>query len=344
MNTQPNATTQWLHFSNTSIKITSGTIEEYRPIETDSKDTVIQHDFKLEREPFTVFTDKLTGKPNIRIHRTDDIFLNFLIQASRIYWREELGLRIQTLSRAEQEDYSTRHKFNIEGPLLTDHEIADQKTNLINKLYTIGYMMHHYKDPQKPWSVLATPHNVPAPSELVGGGGQSIVFNQALQCVTKGRFYINGRNPNFDKSLFLFDGIKDTDQYVLIDDAHAHFNLTGMFEMMTGNLKIYQKFKSPIVVPFSESPKLCVTTGYRNNNLDPSVARRILHTTFSDYYHGDFEGSAFERSYKPVDDFGKILFEDFSTKEWNSFFNTMIYALRFYLGSTIKHNPSNPKP
>lgn len=74
-------------------------------------------------------------------------------------------------------------------------------------------------------------------------------------------------------------------------------------------------------------------------NVDPSTARRLLITVFSDWYHG-----LNEEEYKQVrrvsDDFdGKNLFTDFDWKQWNYYYNLCAQALQFYLFWDEKINP-----
>lgn len=55
----------------------------------------------------------------------------------------------------EAEKYKAAHRFDIAGESLTAEEIDEQKRNLINKIFTFGYMLHQYKSPSRAWAPMA---------------------------------------------------------------------------------------------------------------------------------------------------------------------------------------------
>ena len=74
----------------------------------------------------------------------------------------------------EAESYREKHKFDIEGEGLTAEEVAEQKRNLINKIFTIGYMLHRYKSPSRAWAPQAMDNKIGEDGECNGRFGQII--------------------------------------------------------------------------------------------------------------------------------------------------------------------------
>ena len=87
---------------------------------------------------------------DIRINAVPSNFFGYVINSSRVYWRKELEYNFDDKSVGEAESYREKHKFDIEGEGLTAEEVAEQKRNLINKIFTIGYMLHRYKSLRVP--------------------------------------------------------------------------------------------------------------------------------------------------------------------------------------------------
>ncbi|KKO90593.1 hypothetical protein AAW12_16080 [Sphingobacterium sp. Ag1] len=334
---------QFYMFPNTTLRITAAGIEQYNPGSVKRfiwKEDVIEHHFKLNKEePFTIWMDDNTGQYDIRINTKDDLFLNYLIQTSRIHWRTELETRLQNLSPAEREEYKKENKFNIAGPLLTPEEITEQKLHLINKIFAIGYMMHRFKDPDKPWCIFGMDNKINEDGGSYGGSGKSIALNIALSKVMRKRFYIGGRNPKITENQFIYHGLTEYHRYVCIDDAHEYLNFHFFFDVITGSLTVNPKNTAPYEIPYAKVAKFCISSNYTLRDIDPSVERRILYTVFSDYYHNKGERDDYNEIRKPSHDFGKNLFDDFTREEWNAFYNTMMYCVRFYLTVAEKLDP-----
>lgn len=293
----------------------------------------------MESPPFEIFVDNNTGLYDIKIHLQDCLFLNYLIQTSRVHWRTELEQRIEDLPLADREVYRATNKFNIAGPLLKADEIMEQKQHLINKIFSIGYLMHRYKDPRRPWCIFAMDNNISEDGGSFGGSGKSILYNIAIPKVLRKHFYIGGRNPKVTDNQFIYDGLTEYHRYIYIDDASEYLNFHFFFDAITGSLKVNPKNTSPYKIPYEKVGKYAITSNYVLRNIDPSVERRILYTVFSDYYHNKGETTDYLESRGPGDDFGKNLFDDFTREEWNHFYNTMMLSSQFYFTASEKINP-----
>ena len=89
---------------------------------------------------------------DITINPHGSNYFRYLINSSRIYWRKELEQNLADMTREQADEYRAAHRFDIQGDGLTPDEIQEQKQCLINKIFTIGYMMHRFKSPSRPWA------------------------------------------------------------------------------------------------------------------------------------------------------------------------------------------------
>ena len=71
-------------------------------------------------------------------------------------------------SEQERRKYQQAHRFDIMGDSLTDDELKEQQQNLINKIFTFGYMLHHYKSPSRAWAPMAMDNKIGEEGECNG--------------------------------------------------------------------------------------------------------------------------------------------------------------------------------
>jgi len=337
--------TQFMFFLNKTLEITAKGITEHKPGAIDRfiwEDEVYQHRYeKPEVDPFVITKDDL-GTYDIHINNQDCLFLKFLIQTSRVHWRAELEERLPTsdMTPVERDQYLVEHKFDIAGPLCTAEEIEEQKRHLVNKIFTIGYLMHRYKDRSKPWFVFAMDGKFSEDGQSHGGSGKSIIYDMAMRALLKRNFMLSGRNPKLTDDPHKYDGLTEHHRYVFIDDAHEYLRLDVFYTDVTGDIKVNPKGKRPFTIPFEKAGKFSFTSNYTPKNLGPSTERRMIYNSFSDYYHNAGETTDYKESRDPKTEFGKSMFTDFNPIEWNNFYNTAAYCLRFYLSATEKINPA----
>jgi hypothetical protein len=334
---------QMIFFTNKTIRVTKEGVEEFKPGDIACyswEEEVRQHHYeKPKEEPFIITKDEL-GTFDIEVKNKSCLFLQYLVQTSRIHWRDELeGERFQKLSEIDQEKYALENHINIAGHLLTPEQIEEQKRHLVNKLYCMGYLMHRYKDRSKAWFIYAMDAKESTDGQSHGGSGKSIMFDMAMRHLLGRTFQLPGRSPKLAEDAHKYDGLTEHDRYILIDDAHEYLRLDVFYTDVTGDMKVNPKGKKPYIIPFEKSGKLAVTTNYSPKNNGPSTERRTLYTAFSDYYHNKGETTDYLESRDPKTDLGKSLFTEFTRTEWNDFFNTAIYALKFFLSVDEKVTP-----
>lgn len=343
--TSADRNTQYLFFENKTLEITKDEIIEHK-IGTVNKfvwaDQIYPHRIKVDKTPPFEITRNELGEYDIKINDDSCLFLKYLIQTSRSHWRKELEeyLDKSQLTPAEKEQYLLDNKYKIDGPLLSAHEIAEQKMHLINKLFTIGYYLHSYKNSAKGWFAFGMDGKLNEDGQSHGGSGKSIMFGTAMKALTRKYFILAGRDPKINDNPHKYGGLTEHYKYVYIDDAYEYINLGLFYSEVTGDWSVNPKGKPGYVIPFENSPKLAMTSNFTSKNLDPSTERRIIYVVFSDYYHNKGESTDYLEARDPNSEFGKELFKDFTEQEWNSFYNTCINALKFYLSTDEKISPA----
>jgi hypothetical protein len=339
--TDANRETQYLFFLKKVWKINGEGITEYKQGEVDKyvwEDKIIDFEVKKTDAPFIITKDK-SGDLDIEIVEKESWFINYLVNTSRVHWKKDLEESFEGKPQKEADEYFLKNKFNLAGDNLSADEIYEQKLHMINKIFSIGYLLHKYKNYGKPWAVFAMDNKVSDLGESHGGSGKSICYGPGIHPILKRRVYLKGRDPKLTANDFIYHEVNEDTDYILVDDATQYLNFDFFFSEITGSLKVNPKNGSPFEISFDKSPKFVFTSNFALRNVDPSTARRLLITVFSDYYHGLNE-EEYKQVRKVSDDFeGSNLFTDFDWKQWNLYYNFCAYCLQFYLATDEKLNP-----
>jgi len=333
---------QFFFFRNSIWEVTKEKIIEHKKINRYVwEEELIDHKVKRLEPAFTV-TDQPgennERKWNIEISENNkSCFFKFLINASRIYWRKELEYKGDRMTEEEMTEYRKKYKFTIDGPLLSPEEIEEQKHNLVNKIFCLGYLFHHYKAENRPWCIFAMDNKEGRDDESNGGTGKSFCFETPrlfMKSVT-----LPGRNMKYiTDNKHTLENVSEHTRYVLINDADKYTPFSFFFDAITGGITINPKQIKSFFIPFKNSPKFCITSNYTLRNIDPSTARRVLYSVFSDYYHEKTDKNDYLETRMIFNDFNKNLFrEEYSEEEWNADINFLVDCCRFFL-SVVDRN------
>lgn len=328
---------QTFFFTNVAVTVTGKEIklvkrEDYNTSSFVWSDTVINHQFSKSNEaPFTIVREiDDNGESHFRVHinKVDSQLMGYLINSSRLYWRKEMELRFST--QAEREAYAAAHKFDLEGEGLTDEEKEEQQQSFLNKIFAIGYLMHAYKDPSRPWAVYAMDNTIGNEGTRNGGSGKSLLF-KAIQKIIP-TVTVSGKNPKKFEQEHTFMNVKNGTRMVVINDCAKGLDLETFYPQITDDFDVNPKNKSIYTLPFDVSPKMVLTSNYVPQTLDASNMRRMLPVVASDYYHAKSDENDYLEDRSVRDDFGKNLLPPNTTDlEWNADLNFMLRCLRFYL-------------
>lgn len=324
--------TQFLFFKNKTWKVTAKGVEEFRPAEISKsvwEEEVIQHKVRRLKAPFKISYNNEENEYDIEVNNSDSLFFKYLINSSRVHWRQELENRLDTHEDEYREKYRKENEFKIDGDLLEEAERWEQKQHLINKIFSIGYLLHRYKDPSRPWCVFAMDNKISDMGESHGRTGKSLCY-KTMKFFMK-TIILPGRNPNLTNNPHIYDRVTKHTDNVLIDDADQYLKFNFFFEATTGDLTVNPKGTSSYEIPYEDVPKFVITSNYTLRNIDPSTEGRILYSVFSDYYHLQTDEADYREKRQPNDQFGKNLFFDYTEEEWNLDFNFFAECLKFFL-------------
>ena len=208
--------------------------------------------------------------------------------------------------------------------------MEEQQQNLINKIFTMGYMLHHYKSPSRAWAPMAMDNKIGEDDECNGRSGKSFFF-KVLSLLMK-TVKLSGRNPKLMDNPHVFDQVTQHTQMLLVDDCDRYLNTGLFYDNITSDMTVNPKNNQSFTIPFEESPKIAFTTNYVPADFDPSSEARLLYMVFSDYYHQKTEDNDYHESRSIRDDFGKDLYsKTYSEEEWNQDLNFILQCVRFYL-------------
>lgn len=295
------------------------------------EDNVIKHKFKL-LDPLFDIKWKLDDDGNYRfsidIKNKSSKVLCYLINTSRLYWKKEMEDRFET--EAERRKYKLEHQFCINGEGLTDKEIEEQVLNLINKLYTIGYMSYKFKQLSRAFAPMCMDYKIGENNESNGGSGKSVFcsfFKYFMKMVK-----LSGRDPKLMENNHVFEAVNKHTDIVFIDDCHQNMKLSRFYDIITSDMNVNPKHEHSFTLDYMQSPKLIFSTNFVPGDFDPSSERRMIYVNFSDYYHQKTEYNEYRQTRTIADDFGKDLFgHEYTDEEWNADMNLILQCVHFYL-------------
>lgn len=329
---------QFFFFPKFSVEVTGNDLirHEYRTADTGRyvwEDNVIDHNIKFLPDMFRITHPEGCYESedfDIDILSQESNYFKYLINSSRIYWRKELEKELADLPHEEQERYRKENRFNIAGPGLTAAEIQEQKQCLINKIFTIGFMMHRYKSMSRAWAPFVMDNVIGENDQCNGRSGKSFMF-WALSNFTRW-VKLSGRNPKLLENQFVFEQVNKNLGMVVVDDCNEYLPFEQFYDTITSDITINTKNVSAYTLKFLESPKFAFTTNYVPKDFSGSSVGRMLFVVFSDYYHQRTEDNDYLETRQISSDFNKNLFgSNYTEAEWEADINFILQCVRFYL-------------
>lgn len=241
---------------------------------------------------------------SIRLRKYEDL------QAIKKYvWSQHIkGVDISILPKDEvaQSDFS----------VFLYNQSKYKKERLKGLMGVLGYLIHRYKNPSYPKVPIITDEGISFGEE--GGSGKGLLF-KALSYIRKVE-RIDGKkfNPRGD---FAFQRITAETDIIFLDDVKENFDFKYLFSDSTEGVTVNPKGKPEFQLPFEESPKFAISTNYIIEGDSGSFKRRIIELEIYQHYSSKHE---------PVNDFGKLFFLDWTTQEWNQFYNLFFHAVVQY--------------
>lgn len=342
--------TQYFYFRNQYVAVTGKDIVKIDPRKQKEDRyvwdvSIIDRDIRIQPDMFRITRrdESFTSESfDIEILDIKSNYFKYLINSSRIYWRKELETRWDGKNEKERKEYHHAHRFDISGEGLDEDEILEQKRCLISKIFMLGFLLHRYKNPSKPWAPFIMDNIIGENDQCKGGSGKTFMLSALRNFVKTDE--IDGRNPRLTENNFLFERVDKSTHFVLIDDLDERHDIGNFYTYLSSGLVINAKNHNSYALSFAESPKFAFTTNFTPKEFSPSTMRRLLCGVSSDYYHSQSEDSDYLESRPISEDFGgrSLFSEDYTDAEWEADANFLMQCTRFYL--SLAHTPAKIEP
>lgn len=288
-------------------------------------------------------------------------YLKFTIQTCKIHWRAELEERfdyhelmpkerieyaekhnltdevlatLEHVSTLEaQEAYKKKYQFRLDGSLLTETEQAEQTLAFTNRVFLIGYLLHKYKDPTKPWAGYVMDYRISEEGASNGRAGKGLLA-LALKKMLPMHFWQDARDPKMLDDQFLFGGLKKGNDLIHFEDWDEFLNFERLYNILTSSVQVNTKGYQAVTYKYDDYGKILIDTNFGDRYMSGSAKGRKLWSVFGDYYHEDLDHYREVRT--PQTELGRRMFDDWDEAEWNRFYNFMVQCLQFYLSMASK--------
>lgn len=243
----------------------------------------------------------------VKITRDDVMPIDYLDLGGYVWKDHVIDRTFNKCTTSESFDY-VRFIRNICG---------DDSARVRSMESTIGFLMHGYKNRSFCPAVILNDEVI---SDSPNGGTGKGLFMNALSCMKK-LVVIDGKAFTFERS-FAYQLVSADTQILCFDDVKKYFDFERLFSVVTEGLTLEKKNKDAIKIPFSKSPKIAITTNYAIKGSGNSFERRKWELELHQHYSKEFT---------PLDDFGKLMFGDWTDDEWCEFDNYMVGNLQGFL-------------
>ncbi len=287
---------QQRHYSNVQIRITADEIVCGPVIGPVWESRIIKRNFT--RVPI-IKTFEKDAEGNFTIYATEEgencEFLDYIVNSCN-YWQKG---------------------GDDNPPALT----ADQRNKLLrhlaSKMTALGYLLTDYKDPTEAKAIILTDGRISETFKANGRSGKSI-FASSLKYITE-QLYVGGKQLD---TKFMYSTVRTTTRNIFFDDIEPNFPIKRLYTDLTGDMSVNIKQGAIFSIPFSEAPKIVITTNFSISDMDDSTKDRLELLAFSSYYNYD---------YTPEMEFDHKLFDDWDEYQWNLFDNFMAECVMLYL-------------
>lgn len=315
--TKATASSQRFFFRNGWVEVTAeGIVRKSYTSLCDSyvwEESIVGHDYRDMAPMFDVVkTDD--GRFQVKVaDRQPSKFFQFVINTSRLYWR-----------KTDEQQLS-----------LTEAEQAEENLCLLSKLANIGYLLCGYKSESQAWATLCLDSAMgESEDECNGRSGKSFYLKGLGQLLTT--FCIEARVPSVVDNRFLFDGVTDATDLIIVDECHRNLNFDFFFGRITGNFRGEAKGDHPFEIPFAQSPKFAFGTNYTLRKNDPSTMGRVWPQIFSDYYHEKTRQNDYLETRKIRDDFNcDLMGIEYPEQDWQADIAFMLQCVRLFLSLPV---------
>ena len=238
----------------------------------------------------------------------DQIDLLSYIDIDGYIWHEQIIKRNFTRQQSHVNDFED-----------FVHKVSNKDKDRIKAMEsTLGYLIHTFKDKTDQKAIIFNDQEID--DNPNGGSGKSLMLT-AIGNIRK-IIKIDGKAYNPSKNDFVYQRVNLDTQVLAFDDVRKHFDFEQLFSLITEGIPVNRKNKDEIYIPFERSPKIVITTNYVISGAGTSHDRRRHEIEFFQYFNS-------QRN--PQDEYGRLLFDEWTASEWTAFDNYMLNNLQMYL-------------
>jgi hypothetical protein len=241
--------------------------------------------------------------------KKDNVRLMDYIDCDGYVWEDQIISRNYQTTETDSNDFRT-FVLRVSG---------DDSKRIQTMETTLGYLMSSHKDKTDQKSIIFNDQEI-SDGNPNGGSGKSLLLTALGQF--KKLVTIDGKSFDANKSDFVYQRVNLDTQILAFDDVKRKFNFESLFSLITEGITVNRKNKDEIFIPFEKSPKVIITTNYVIDGSGSSHDRRRHEVELFQY---------FNQFRTPLDEFGKLLFDQWDSDEWHRFDSYMINCCRLFL-------------
>jgi bifunctional DNA primase/polymerase-like protein/uncharacterized protein DUF5906 len=276
----------------------------------------------LPRGQYNLLTDELNAayfpfkNGVVKVTKEDFTLLSYK-DVNKVVWKSQI---IDFDIKIDQ-DIKTKKK-DVEYSAFIECISGQEFDKYVYACTLIGYLLHKYKDPAKPYCVILAEEN---DNENKGGGTGKGIFLSAIGRLANME-RVDGKNFKLDKS-FAFQRVGLDTKIIAIEDTRKNVDFEGFYSIITEGITVEKKNKDELFIPYKDSPKVVFTTNYAISQVGDHAKRRQKTFEFAPFFGAEKT---------PVHHFGHNLFDDWDPVEWNLFYNFLFLCCWGYLEGGIQ--------
>lgn len=131
------------------------------------------------------------------------------------------------------------------GQDLSEEEQREEHQCLASKLACIGYLLFGYKSESEAWAPICQDSKLAESEDECNGGSGKSLFLKAVSHLIK-MFYIDAHVPSIVDNRFLFDGVTEDTDLIIVDECDRRLNYDFFFGRITGDLWARTSSRGPM--------------------------------------------------------------------------------------------------
>ncbi len=183
----------------------------------------------------------------------------------------------------------------------------------------IGYLVSSYKNPSLVKAIIITDILSQVKNDAYGRSGKGILVKVLSKIINVTEY--NGKVTDLTNDKFVFQNVNLNTTLIVLQDVTKGFLFESLFSTLTDNMSIERKHRPKINMPFTDSPKIALTTNYTIPQETDSFKDRKHLVTLNNFFNA---------KNKPEKYFKHLLFE-WDDDEWNRFDNFIIECVQLFL-------------